>query len=82
MNKLVYTICSLAILILSCIMTAAMLIFLGVLIFYLTYVTLELPDYTFLIYVIVACIIMIRLICMSIRGFKESKEWYENHINE
>lgn len=82
MNKLVYTICSLAILILTCIMIAIMLIFLGVLIFYLTYVTLEFPDYTFLIYVIIACIVMIWFIYKSIRAFKESKEWYENNINE
>ena len=82
MNKLVYVICSLAIIISSCMMIVAMLIFIGVLIFYLTYVTLELPDYTFLIYVIIACIVIIWFICMSIRAFKEPKEYYENHINE
>ena len=82
MNKFVYNTCMIILLILSWIMIAGALALLGGCVFYTTYVTLELPDYSFLIYTVVGCIIMIYFTIKSIKTFAESKAFYDNHIKE
>lgn len=82
MNKLVYIICSIMALVSGWVMIAAMIVVLGACVFYTTYITLELPDYSFLIYAVVGCIVMIVHTIKSIEAFKESKAWYDNHIKE
>ena len=67
---------------LSWIMIATMLVCVGVLSFYATYITLELPDYSFIVYSLFGCAIITAVTIECIKAFKDSKLWYNDHIKE
>lgn len=82
MKKFIHNAIVLTTLVLGWIMIAVMIVVLGACVFYTTYVTLELPDYSFLIYSLFACIVLVKQAIESIKAFKDSKLWYNDHIKE
>ena len=82
MNKFYYNTIVFIAIVLSWIMVATMVVGVGVLAFYATYITLELPDYSFIVYSLFGCVIMKRVTIECIKAFKDSKLWHNDHIKE
>lgn len=66
----------------SWIMVTTMAVAVGVLVFYATYITLDLPDYSFIVYSLFGCFAITKATIGCIKAFKNSKLWYNDHIKE
>lgn len=64
----------------SWIILVVMLAVVGYLVFCATYITLELPDYLFIIYSLLGCIIMVIQTIICIKSFRDRKLLYNNHM--
>ena len=64
----------------SWIILVVMLAVVGYLVFCATYITLELPDYLFIIYSLFGCIIMVIQTIICIKSFRDRKLLYNNHM--
>lgn len=82
MRKFVHNAITLTSIALSWIIVVAIIVVVGYLVFYATYITLELPDYSFIIYLLFGCIIIAVQTNICIKSFKDRKLWYNDHIKE
>ena len=82
MRKFVHNAIVLTSIALSWIIVVTMIVVVGYLVFYATYITLELPDYSFIIYSLLGCTIIAVQTNICIKSFKDSKLWYNDHIKE
>jgi hypothetical protein len=57
-----------------------MVVVVSYLVFCATYITLELPDYSFIIYSLFGCIIMVIQTIICIKSFRDTKLLYNNHM--
>ena len=80
MKKFIHNTIVITSIIFSWIILVVMLSVVGYLVFCATYITLELPDYSFIIYSLLGCIIMVIQTIICIKSFRDSKLSYNNHI--
>lgn len=82
MKKNIYNAIVFITILLSWIMVTTMLVIVGILSFCATYITLDLPDYSFIVYLLFASVIITKVTIECIKAFKDSKLWYYDHIKE